>query len=243
MSQYFPHRFHIRLLILLTLFPLMGISPLLAHHGIPVTDDADSEEEGWNVNEPPGEWRTVPIDADSTTWSNVDVSPDGKTLLFDALGDLYTMPIEGGEASALTNDIAWQIQPRFSPDGQKIAYISDAEGADNIWIMDADGSNAKAVTSERNNLLHNVSWSPDGQWLVARRGFVTQRSIPAGEIWMYHISGGSGIQLVKNPHGTQIGQKNIAEPVFSPDGKYVYYSQDVTSGTVWQYNKDATGHE
>lgn len=220
--------------------PLLAANDELHSDSLETPDEDADEAEGWDVNAPPGDWKTIRIESETVTWSNVDVSPDGKTLVFDALGDLYTMPIEGGQATALTADIAWNFQPRFSPDGRSIAYISDAGGADNIWIMNADGSEPAAVTEERNNLLHNVSWSPDGNWLVARRGYVSQRSIPAGEIWMFHRSGGKGIQLVSNPHGKQ-GQKNIAEPVFSHDGRYVYYSQDVTSGTVWQYNKDATG--
>ena len=57
---------------------------------------------------------------------------------------------------------------------------------------------------------------------------------------MYHVNGGSGIEVVDNTDGTR-AQKSIAEPAFSPDGDYLYYSQDTTSGWVWQYNKDSTG--
>jgi Tol biopolymer transport system component len=74
---------------------------------------------------------------------DVDVSPDGRTLVFDCSGDLYTLPIAGGEAAALTHSIAWEMQARFSPDGKRIAYLSDAAGGDNVWVMDADGKNAQ----------------------------------------------------------------------------------------------------
>ena len=194
----------------------------------------------WDVNNPPGEWETITIDTEETTWTNLDVSPDGETIVFDMLGDLYTVPITGGEATALTDEIAWNFQPRFSPDGSRIAYVSDRGGADNIWVMNADGSDPQAVTSEKEHLIHNPAWSPDGQFLVARKAFTSTRSIPAGEIWMFHVSGGGGLQLTKRPHGNR-DQKNRAEPVFSNDGRYVYYSADVTSGRVWQYNKDSTG--
>ena len=50
--------------------------------------------------------------------------------------------------------------------------------------MDTDGSNARAVTDNRDNLFHNPAWSPDGQWIAARKGYVSSRSIPAGSIWM-----------------------------------------------------------
>ena len=204
------------------------------------SDGQAEDEPKWDVENPPGEWREITIDTDETTWSSIDVSPDGGTIVFDMLGDLYTVGIAGGVATSLTSGIAWDMQPKFSPDGTRIAFISDRGGADNLWVMDADGSNARAVTEEKEHLIHNPAWSPDGDWIVVRKGYVSTRSIPSGEIWMYHASGGEGLQVVERPHGEQ-SQKNIAEPVFSPDGRYVYYSQDNTPGTVWQYNKDPTG--
>ncbi len=200
----------------------------------------DQTEEDWDVSNPPGEWRSVTIDTTETTWSNVDVSPDGETLLFDMLGDLYTVPIAGGMASALTEGIEWNIQGRYSPDGTEIAFISDRDGADNIWVMAADGSDARQVSSESEDLIYNPWWSPDGDYIVAKKGIVGTRSIPGGEIWLYHASGGDGVQLVERSHGPQ-SQKNLAEPSLSVDGRYLFYSQDTTPGRVWQYNKDSTG--
>lgn len=201
---------------------------------------AEEEKAEWNVSEPPGEWRAVTIDTTETTWSSVDVSPDGTTIVLDMLGDLYTVPIGGGEATELTAGIEWNQQPRFSPDGTKIAFISDRSGADNLWVMDADGSNPVQVSEERAHLVHNPYWSPDGEWLLAKKGFVSGRSIPAGEIWMFHRGGGMGLQLTERPFGKD-DQKTMAEPAFSRDGRYVYFSQDTTPGRVWAYNKDSTG--
>ncbi|MCP4660741.1 MAG: amidohydrolase, partial [bacterium] len=202
--------------------------------------DEQKTDDGWDVSAPPGDWMTVPIDTEETTWTSVDVSPDGGMIVFDMLGDLYTVPIAGGEATALTSGIAWDVEPRFSPDGAQIAFISDREGGDNLWIMNADGSQPRAVTEEQEHLVHNPSWSSDGDYLVAKKDFTSQRSIPAGEIWLFHAGGGGGLQLIERPDGPQ-SQKNIAEPAFSPDGRYVYFSQDTTPGRVWQYNKDSTG--
>ncbi len=198
----------------------------------------EGEEDTWDVNDPQGEFETITIDTTETTWSDVDVSPDGSNLIFDMLGDIYTVPIGGGEATAVTNEIAWSYQPKYSPDGSLIAFISDREGGDNLWVMNADGSEPRSLTDEKDNLVHTPSWSPDGDYLVAMKGFTSTRSIPAGEIWMYHVGGGGGLQITERPHGKE-DQKNMAEPRFSPDGRYVYYSQDVTPGRVWQYNKDS----
>ena len=183
----------------------------------------------------------VVIDTTETTWSNVDVSPDGSTVLFDMLGDVFTVPIEGGKATAVTDGIEWNYQPTYSPDGTEIVFVSDRAGADNLWVMNVDGSEPRAVTSEKANLVHNPSWSPDGTYLVAKKSFMSTRSIAAGEIWMFHAGHeGSGLQLTERPHG-ETDQKNQADPVFSADGKYVYFAQDVTPGRVWQYGKDSTG--
>ncbi len=198
------------------------------------------EEAKWDVLNPPGGQRTVSIDTNETTWSNLDVSPDGKTIVFDMLGDLYTMSIKGGEAKALTSDMAWNFQPRFSPDGKTLAFISDRKGGDNIWLMDVDGSNLRQISKEKHNIVHNPYWSPDGNYILGKQGQMTGRSIAAGSIWMYHKSGGKGLEVRERLHG-KVSQKNIAEPAFSPDGRYVYYALDGTSGSRWQYNKNAVG--
>ncbi len=206
-----------------------------------VKDGAESkpdEKPKWDVNNPGGNWKTISIDTNEVTWANVDVSPDGQHIIFDAVGDIYRMPIGGGTAEPLTTGIAFNVQAKYSPDGQHIVFISDRDGADNIWVMKADGSDPKQISKEKSNLLHNPAWTPDGQWVIARKGYVSTRSIPSAELWRYHRSGGSGVQVVKRPHGEQ-SQKNIAEPAYSPDGRYLYYTQDTTSGRVFQYNRDA----
>ncbi|MEL7222889.1 MAG: amidohydrolase, partial [Bacteroidota bacterium] len=150
------------------------------------------EKPGWEVNEPPGEWNweTVKFSTDEGTWMNLDVSPDGQTIAFDLLGDIYTIPISGGQATPIRTGLAWEVQPRFSPDGKKLLFTSDAGGGDNIWTMAVDGSDAKQITKEDFRLLNNASWTPDGQYFVARKHFTSGRSLGAGEMWMYHISGG-----------------------------------------------------
>ncbi len=224
--------------ILLMLF-LFVLTPPLAAQENGAGDEAGKESDAeWSVLEPPGDWETITIDTDEVTWSDVDVHPDGERFVFHMLGDIYTASMSGGEARALTSDLAWNFQPRYSPDGERIAFVSDRDGAENIWTMDADGSDLQQVSDEREHLLHNPAWSPDGDYIAARKGYVSQRSIPAGSIWLYHRGGGKGVSLVDRLHGEQ-SQKNIAEPHFSPDGRYVYYSQDMTSGSVWAYNKDA----
>jgi imidazolonepropionase-like amidohydrolase/Tol biopolymer transport system component len=195
------------------------------------------EKKGWDVSEPTLPHKIVSITATEGTWMSLDVSPDGKQIVFDMLGDLYLMPISGGNARLLRGGHAFEVQPRFSPDGKQISFTSDAGGADNIWVMDVNGENAKQVTEENFRLLNNAVWSVDGKYLFCRKHFTSQRSLGAGEIWMYHISGGSGIQLTSRKND----QQDVGEPWASPDGKYVYYSEDVYPGGYFQYNKDPNG--
>src|SRR5574341_441817 len=130
---------------------------------LPQSKTGEEEKPKWNVNEPPGPSREVAIDVTSGTWMSVDVGPDGKELAFDLLGDVYLVPIDGGEARAVATGVAWQMQPRFSPDGARIAYTSDEGGGDNLWVMQRDGTGARAVTKETFRLLNSPAWTPDGK--------------------------------------------------------------------------------
>lgn len=197
----------------------------------------DAGAPDWSVNAPGFPSTEVPLDVTEGTWMSVDVSPRGDELVFDLLGDLYTLPITGGEARPLTRGIAWDMQPRYSPDGKAIAFTSDRGGGDNLWVMRRDGSEPQPVTQEKFRLLNSPAWSPDSQYLVGRKHFTSRRSLGAGELWLYHRSGGEGVQLTERP----TEQKDVGEPVFSPDGRYLYFSQDVTPGKTFEYNKDPNG--
>ncbi|WP_300482318.1 amidohydrolase family protein [Shewanella sp.] len=197
---------------------------------------AETKEAEWNVNAPANApLEQVKIDVNEGTWMNLSISPDGKHIVFDLLGDIYQIPVSGGEARPLAQGIAWQMQPVYSPDGKHIAFTSDGDGGDNIWIMDADGSNPRTVTQETFRLLNSPAWSPDSQYLVARKHFTASRSLGAGEVWLYHVAGGEGVKLTERPND----QKDLGEPAYSPDGRYIYFSQDDTPGKTFHYSKDS----
>lgn len=222
--------------ILSILFALSVTLSATAQRKNKKSKDKDKTEDQWDVAAPGYgfNYKKHSFETDEGTWMNLDVSPDGKTIVFDLMGDIYTMPITGGKAKSLRTGIPFEVQPKFSPDGTKISFTSDAGGGDNIWIMDADGSDAKQVTKEDFRLLNNAAWTPDGQFLIARKHFTSGRSLGAGEMWQYHITGGSGLQLTERKND----QQDVNEPSVSPDGKYLYYSEDVYPGGNFQYNKD-----
>lgn len=107
---------------------------------------AASDDAKWDVNAPQGATiREVRIDTDEGSWMDVDVSPDGRTIAFSLLGDIYTMPISGGTPTRIAEGLAWEVQPRFSPDGKRIAFTSDRGGGDNIWLMNVDGTDKRQL--------------------------------------------------------------------------------------------------
>ena len=210
---------------LLCLMALLLANPLFAQQ---------NDKDEWDVTEHQADYTEVSFQTTEGTWMNLDVSPDGRKIVFDLLGNIYIMPVDGGEATPLRESLAYEVQPRFSPDGSKISFTSDAGGGDNIWVMNRNGSDARQITGEDFRLLNNAVWAPEGDYLIARKHFTSTRSLGAGELWMYHITGGSGIQLVERMND----QQDLGQPFMTPDGEYVYYSQDVYPGGMFQYNKD-----
>ncbi|WJG09861.1 amidohydrolase family protein [Aliiglaciecola sp. LCG003] len=240
MKQYFA-TFKFRALLLSfflgSSFSAIGLQSETEIEDAEIEKTAKEESQKWDVLNPPFDLSSLDIETDEVTWASLDITPDGKNMVFDTLGDLFIVDASGGKARALTQDFAWNIHPAVSPNGKKIAFSSDRGGLSNIWLMNIDGTDLKQVTKEKNNIMHSPKWSPDGQYILATKGIMSSRSIPAGEVWMYHHSGGEGIQIKARVNGKK-DQKNIADPVFSPDGKYVYFTQDITSGSRFSYNRD-----
>ncbi|HXN53418.1 MAG TPA: amidohydrolase family protein [Candidatus Acidoferrum sp.] len=168
--------------------------------------------------------RKIEFTTDEGTWISLDVAPDGKTIAFELLGDIYTLPIAGGEAKLISGGMAFDSQPKFSPDGKWIAFLSDREGSENVWIMRADGSDAKQVSKDPNAEFASPSWAPDGSYVfVSKAGF----GINTFEIWMYHVQGGSGVQVTKAkpaPTTPREQRHNALGVMASADGKYLYYA-------------------
>ncbi|MCX2449961.1 amidohydrolase family protein [Pedobacter sp. PLR] len=202
-----------------------------------IFQSAFSQEKKWDIEKYQGPTKTFSIDTDEGTWMNLDVSADGKDIVFDLLGDIYSMPITGGAATLLSGGVPWDIQPRFSPNGKFISYTSDKNGADNIWVMNRDGSGKRQVTKETFRLLNNATWMPNSEYLVARKHFTGSRSLGAGEMWMYSVYGGEGVQLTKRKND----QQDAGEPNISPNGRYLYFSEDMAPGPNFEYSKDPNG--
>jgi Tol biopolymer transport system component len=159
------------------------------------------------------------------TWMSLDVSPDGQTIAFDLLGDLYTIPIGGGAATRLTSGMPHDWAPRFSPDGTRLVFVSDRSGDNNLWLLSlADGETRPVTTGVGYTYLSPV-WAPDGQYIVAARG---GGLIGLEKLWLFHTDGGTGLPLIRQPPALK-----TVGPAFGPDPRYVWFAQ--RSG-AWQYN-------
>lgn len=217
---------------------LAGCALLPFYSAQSLAAEPDVDKPKWDVAAPPGmKLRQVRIDVTEGSWMNLDVSPDGKHVAFDLLGDVYILPIAGGTPTRIAEGLPYETQPRFSPDGRRIAFTSDRGGGDNIWIMNVDGSDKRQLTKEDFRLLNQPSWSPDGRFVVAKKHFTTGRSLGTGEVWLYHVSGGNGVVLVKKPNEQH--QKELGEPIYAPDGKHIYFTRNVTPGPIFQYAQDS----
>ena len=184
-----------------------------------------SAQDGWDVRLPRGQTREIDFTTTEGTRMSVDVAPDGSWVVFDLLGHIYRVPADGGAAESLTQEsgVAVNYHPRISPDGGSIAFISDRGGQDNLWVMDADGSNARPVFHDLNSRAVTPAWTPDGAFIVVRRDPIARGGV--GEnglgLWMHHRDGGEGVRLVDDG--------GAHWPSVSPDGRYVYY-HDVEGG-------------
>ncbi len=139
--------------------------------------------------------RRLQFTAEEGTWISLDVSPDGRQIVFELMGDLYLMPIEGGEAERLTSGMGHDVQPRFGPDGERVVYVSDRSGGENLWIISTDRQDTTRVTSGKHSSYHSPEFAPSGEYVVASKA----QGFGAAKLWMYHVDGGSGIQLVSGP--------------------------------------------
>lgn len=173
--------------------------------------------------------RDVSFVTEEGSWISLDVSPDGKTILFELLGDLYTLPIDGGQAKRIADGMAFDTQPRYSPDGSKIVFISDRDGDENLWTADANGSNPKALTKGKSNVFRSPEYTPDGKYIVVSKS--TPGTPPTMHLWMYHVDGGSGVKLTGNSNDS----KNLFAlgPSFGKNPRYVWFTERTAAGSVY----------
>ncbi len=152
---------------------------------------------------------TPGIDEDHPAWS-----PDGRTIAYttDAGGgqQLAIRPAEGGAEKILTNfKTGYLYGPLFAPDGKTLAF---SDGAHTLWTVRTDGGAPVKVAQDKLSEIHDQSFSPDGRWLAFSQAAAARRR----DLYLYELSSGKL---------TRLGQGGEVDygPVWSPDGKYLYF--------------------
>lgn len=208
------------LVIVLSLFLIQPVSAL-DFQDVAESDTTTIPKADNDLPMKPG--RVIEKTTTEGTWMSLDISPDGKHIVFDLMGDIYRIPAEGGKAEQLTDGMAFDTHPRYSPDGQYILFTSDASGEEDLFYVNVDDtSEITQVTKGGNVRYTNADWTPDGNYIVASRGGLTPK------LWLFHKEGGGGTALIGEPENLK-----IIDPAITPDGRYIYYSQR-TGG--WNYN-------
>jgi Tol biopolymer transport system component len=182
--------------------------------------------------------RVIRFTTDVGSWMSLDVSPDGQTIVFDHLGDLFTVPITGGKAVPLTKGMAVDAQPRFSPDGKRVVFVSDRRGASNLWILSTDLKDTVQITRGRTDSYDSPEWTPDGKYIVGTRG---------NNLQLFHVEGGAGVQLGAPPAAAAGGGRGGAPAAFryigaafGKDSRYIWLARR-SGGGQWTYNDPMGG--
>lgn len=166
--------------------------------------------------------RKIKIKTDEGTWMSLDISPNGETLVFDLLGDIYTLPIEGGKATRITNGLAFDTHPKFSPDGKELLIVSDRSGGPNAWILDLESGDSTQVTKGNDFFMEDAEWTNDGQYIISTKGGRNSK------LFLNHKSGGKGVELTKEPKSLKVSDVSIGK-----NDRYIWFSKKTNA---WQYN-------
>ena len=201
---------------------LAGTPLLLAQEDDKTKADSTATEAKEKKDLPLEATRKISIDTDEGTWMSLDVSPDGNSIVFDMLGDIYEMPISGGEAMRITEGLPFDSHPKYAPDGKSILFGSDRSGGPNVWIMDLETKEPRQLTKGNTHDIQSADWAPDGKYIVVSKGKRNKK------LYLYHKDGGSGAQLIKKPDNLK-----TVEPTFDPSGRYIYFSH---RRNAWEYN-------
>ncbi|MFN8634616.1 MAG: hypothetical protein U0893_12230 [Chloroflexota bacterium] len=183
--------------------------------------------------------------SDGGTWFQPAYSPDGREIAYVYwtfnFSDLFVMAADGSAARRLTQgqsrslpDNSWAFRPAWSPDGAKLAFVSDANsGHPQVWVMAKDGNNRRQLTSEATGIqwADSLSWDPNGSRLAVTAAPDMREP---SQIYLVDVARGTNEKLTKNLNGA-------LDPAWAPDGKTLaYIARPGTQTELWLRDVDGT---
>ncbi len=167
-----------------------------------------------------------------TRIANAHLSPSGARAIFEARGEILSVPAEKGDVRNLTNTVAvMERDPSWSPDGKWIAYFSDESGEYALHLRAQNGmGDVKKINLGTPTFYYAPTWSPDSKKI----GYTDKRL----NLWYVDIDKGTPVKVDKNPDGIR---SDVMEPVWAPDSKWIAYTKQLDNHlrAVFAYSLDA----
>jgi len=163
----------------------------------------------------PADPRVAPHDVPAAKYANrkdYALSIDGRNAIFSARGDLFAVGLDGAAVNLTRTPKSVEDHPAVSPDGRTLAFITDADGEQQVATMPAGGGSVRRLTHFKSGLLYTPRWSPDGKWLAVADGNHT--------LWLVEAGGDRCERIAQDPAA------EIRDARFSPDGRWLAYSTE-----------------